>query len=653
MKITEVLKNMESENPQEKISVIVAVYNIEQYLDRCVNSVLNQTYHNLEVILVDDGSTDNSGVLCDEFAKQDSRVIVLHKENGGLSDARNAGAKAATGEYITYVDGDDWIEEGMYKAMLGAVKKCQAEIAVCRYKCVYPDRVVDGSTDEVIVFDGREALRAYIKEDERYQMQNAAWNKLYRREFVEGLQFPKGKLYEDIVYTAKLFGRAKRTVYLDRAYYNYVLGREGSIMAAGVNERILTDQLPAYFERSRFLREIGELELADCHDFFVYKRMLLTYTAFARGKCHSKEEHRIRRQNLKRLEKMIREQKENFTAAYHSASANSNEEKKMKIFLCSPILYRIVMSMNDKYVIPYKERKILKQRVAHLHVVQMTGGLGNQMFQYAFYRKLLSLGKTVKIEDESGYQAEGTREKHLKKAFGISYECPTVEEMRLLTDSSMKLVSRIRRKLFGRQKKAYVEQQFNFNPEAFLQECAYYEGCWQSEKYFSDIEEDLREAFTFRCEISKESRQVLNRIVASNAVSLHIRRGDYLGVEQQKVYGGICTQQYYDRAVAYVREKVENARFFVFTNDPVWAREHIEGKEFEIVDCNEENTGYLDMLLMSRCKHHIIANSSFSWWGAWLNPRQDKIVIAPAKWLNGRDCRDIYTEGMLAISGDI
>lgn len=118
---------------------------------------------------------------------------------------------------------------------------------------------------------------------------------------------------------------------------------------------------------------------------------------------------------------------------------------------------------------------------------------------------------------------------------------------------------------------------------------------------------------------------------------------------QKKVYGGICTDSYYERAVSMVKEKVPDARFFIFTNDPVWVKAHMTGEEFVVVDCNDESAGYLDMLLMSRCKHHIIANSSFSWWGAWLNSHPDKIVIAPSKWLNGRDCSDIYTAGMLAI----
>ena len=640
-------------NLNKKISVIVAVYNIEKYLEKCVDSIQRQTYRNLEIILVDDGSTDCSGVMCDRFAADDDRIVVIHKQNGGLSDARNVGAQAATGEYIAYVDGDDWIDREMYEDMLRAIDATKADVAICRYRCIYPDRVVDDSTDKQVVFEGREALKAYIEEDEHYQIQNAAWNKLYRKDFARGLQFPKGKWYEDIVYTAKLLAMANRTVYLDKAYYNYVLEREGSIMAVGINERILTDQMPAYFERSQFLRNSGEYELAACHDYFLYKRMLLTYTAFVRSRCNTLDEYRKKKENLKKLRELILEQKVGFEEAYHCAIANPNEEKKMKIFLRSAGLYNIAMSLNDKYVIPYKEKRSLREHVSHLHVVQLTGGLGNQMFQYALYRELLSQGKNARIEDESGYRAAGTRERHLKKAFDINYKRPTAAEMQLLTDSSMKLTSRIRRKLFGRKDNSYVEKQFNFNPDVFLQKSAYYEGNWQSEKYFKDVIEELHEAFTFHCEIPDISQKIMERIAGKDAVSIHIRRGDYLNEAQSRVYGGICTESYYKQAVALVKEKVPQASFFVFTNDPVWAREHIKEEGFEVVDCNDEATGYLDMLLMSRCKHHIIANSSFSWWGAWLCENPDKIVIAPAGWLNDRDCSDIYTEGMLVISGKI
>lgn len=641
-------------NQNKKISVIVIVYNIEKYLEKCVDSVRGQTYRNLEIILVDDGSTDNSGAICERFAAKDSRIVVLHKQNGGPGDARNVGTKNATGEYIAYVDGDDWIDQRMYEHMLCAIEKYQADVAICSYRSVYSDHIVDDySTGNEVLFEGREALKAYIEEDERYQIQNAAWNKLYRRDVIQGLQFPRGKWYEEIVYMAKLFERSKRTIYLDKAYYNYVIEREGSIMTVGVNERILTDQMPAYFERSQFLRDIGEYELAACHDYFLYKRMLLTYTSFVRNRCRSALEYRKKKENLKKLKELILAQRDKFEEAYNCEIANPNEAKKMKIFLCSSGLYNIAMTLNDKYLIPYKEKKALKETVSHLHVVQMSGGLGNQMFQYAFYRALLSQGKIAKIDDESEYRNAEAREKHLQKAFDISYKRPTEAEMILLTDSSMKFVSRVRRKLFGRKRKAFREKQFNFDKTAFEQENAYYEGYWQSEKYFNDIAEELRKAFTFHCEVPPESQKIMEKIVAKSSVSIHIRRGDYLNEGQRSVYGGICTADYYKQAVSLIKEKVPEASFFVFTNDPVWVKEHIKEEEYELVDCNDESTGYLDLLLMSKCQHHIIANSSFSWWGAWLCDNPDKIVIAPAGWFNDRDCSDIYTEGMLVISGNI
>jgi len=284
--------------------------------------------------------------------------------------------------------------------------------------------------------------------------------------------------------------------------------------------------------------------------------------------------------------------------------------------------------------------------IEKLHIVRLSGGLGNQMFQYAFYRKLQSLGMQVKMDDVTEYQERETREKQLE-VFGIHYETCTREELIALTDAYMDPLSRMRRKFTGRRTKSYMERQFNYDPEVFQQKAAYYEGCWQTERYFADITKELREAFTFRCEITKDTQQWLEQITAEpNAVSIHIRRGDYLAGPQVPVYGNICTETYYEKAIEKMDQQVTGAVYYIFTNDPGWAKEHYDSERFHVVDCNEEATGYLDMLLMSRCRHHIIANSSFSWWGAWLNPREEKIVIAPSKWLNGRDCKDIYTSQM-------
>lgn len=664
MKIIEPYTAKPIKDDSATISVVVAVYNIEAYLERCVKSICHQTYGNLEIILVDDGATDQSGKMCDALAKKDNRIRVVHKKNGGLSDARNAGTDVATGFYIAYVDGDDWIEPQMYERMLEAIQVSGADLAVCRYRCIYPDRIVDDSRNRVVVFDGREALAAYIEEDESYQIQNAAWNKLYKRELIEGrkLRFPVGRWYEDIFYTAKLFSRVKRCVYLDEAFYNYVLEREGSIMSVGINARTLTDQIPAYLERSEFLRTIGEDELADIHDYFMYKRMLLLYTQFARTAAKSVTQGELLRQDVIRdnkknkkkycrdLREMILSQRDHFDQVYQCRVANPNEKRKMDIFLRSAFLYNLTMKVNESLVIPYKQKRNLKRETAHLFIIKMSGGLGNQMFQYALYRQLLAQGKPAKIDDVTEYQGIGVREKHLRQAFGITYEKCTREELVALTDAYMDIWSRIRRKITGRKTRSYMEHQFNYDEAVFQQEAAYFEGCWQTEKYFSGIKRELLEAFTFRCEIDDNNRRFLEQIQTTESVSIHIRRGDYLTGAVQNLYGNICTDEYYERAMKRIQERVPDVFYYVFTNDIPWAKKHLQGEQYAIVDCNDESTGYLDMMLMSHCKHNIIANSSFSWWAAWLNRNPEKIVIAPDRWLNGKDCSDIYCDNVMRLN---
>jgi len=345
-----------TETLEGQITVIVAVYNIQSYLERCARSIMNQTYKNLQIILVDDGSTDASGNMCDELAKEDSRITVVHKKNGGLSDARNAGMQIATGTYLAFVDGDDWIDATMYEEMLGSILETDAEIAICRYRQIYPDQTIDESTQKAVIFEDREALGCLIAEQDEYQLQNAAWNKLYRRDLLQGQEFPKGRWYEDIVYTTILLSKIRRCVYLDRAFYNYVLEREGSIMSKGLNVRILTDQIPAYMEKTEFLKSIGEVDMADTHNYFTYKRLLILYTQFRRSKDSN------RKKFCKELKNIILSEKDQFDAAFHCAIANPNEYKKMKIFLMSTTIYNMVMDMNDRFVIPYKLRKLEKQK---------------------------------------------------------------------------------------------------------------------------------------------------------------------------------------------------------------------------------------------------------------------------------------------------
>lgn len=333
-----------------KISVIVAVYNIEAYIVKCARSIMGQKYRNLEIILVDDGSTDRSGVCCDELADEDSRVRVIHKSNGGLSDARNAGIEASTGDFIAFVDGDDWIDTEMYRTMLSAILEFHADIAVCRYKQVYRDRVADASTGKAVIFEGREALRCFLEEDERYQIQNAAWNKLYRRELLGDMRFPVGRWYEDIVYTTVLLSKCRKCVYLDTGFYHYVVDRDGSIMNNGINPRIFTHQIPAYFEKKAVLEPLGD-EFTGIHEYYFYKRLLLYYTEVRRGK------ETFRKQQMRQLNKWIREAKPFEYRMFQWKGAKQSDRKKLKLFLFSPTLYYYVMRINDAFLIPIKEKR--------------------------------------------------------------------------------------------------------------------------------------------------------------------------------------------------------------------------------------------------------------------------------------------------------
>lgn len=293
-------------------------------------------------------------------------------------------------------------------------------------------------------------------------------------------------------------------------------------------------------------------------------------------------------------------------------------------------------------------------------IIRMTGGLGNQMFQYALYLKLRAMGKEVKMDDFTEYEGREARPLSLW-AFGIEYDRASREELCRMTDGFLDPVSRIRRKLFGRKSLEYMEKDCNFDPEILNRDPAYLTGYFQSEKYFADIEEEVRQAFRFSERIWEGiSSQLLERIRSyeqqiktAMAVSVHIRRGDYL--QNEEAYGGICTEQYYKTAVEYVRKRQQDASFFVFTNDPDYAGEWIlknfgqEKERFVLIEGTQEENGYLDLYLMSLCRHHILANSSFSWWGAYLNPSREKMVIVPHKWFGNQECRDIYMENMIRI----
>ena len=341
----------------DMITVIVPAYNIADYIERGINSVREQTYRNLEIIVVNDGSTDDTGAVCDRIASEDGRVHVIHKENSGPAQARNVGIARAKGSYIGFVDGDDWIDPDMYEKMLGALKEQRADIAVCRYRQVYKTHTEDQSVDRAVLFEGQEALQYYVQEAREYDIQNAAWNKLYKKEILTNVAFPAGKWYEDIMFATIALSHAKRCIYLDTACYNYIIDREGSIMNTQINPRTFTDQIPAYYEKTKFLKELGRQDLADIHDYFFYKRLLLFYSRLEKTDNPDRDEF------MERLTQIIRDNREHYARAYSCSVADPRDYKKMKLFLKSPARYSRRIRLEDRVIIPLKAkiRDILKK----------------------------------------------------------------------------------------------------------------------------------------------------------------------------------------------------------------------------------------------------------------------------------------------------
>lgn len=225
------------------ISVIVPIYKVEKYLRKCVESILSQTHTNLEIILVDDGSPDNCGAICDEYAKQDARIKVIHKPNGGLSDARNAGLDIMTGEYVAFVDSDDWIGPRMYETLLQMLKQFQADMA---FGAVADDLEQGGRVTTVKVSNyGDEPFSEGVVEAMRRYFHGswAAWDKLYKADLFRDIRYPVGEINEDEAIVLQLLSKCTRVCYTNEVFYHYMRRpSSGSITAASFSVKKLAWQ---------------------------------------------------------------------------------------------------------------------------------------------------------------------------------------------------------------------------------------------------------------------------------------------------------------------------------------------------------------------------------------------------------------------------
>ena len=233
------------------ISIIIPVYKVEKYLEKCIQSVINQTYENLQIILVDDGSPDNCGKICDEYAKKDHRIEVIHKSNGGLSDARNKGLEIAKGEYIGFVDSDDYIEADMYEVLYNLLKQYNADVSICNFYTVSQGKISIKNADNGINEYNRIEILKEILLDKN--IQSYAWNKLYKKELFDEIKYPIGKKYEDIGTTFYLLEKCNKVVVTGKSEYYYI-NRQDSIVN-NVTESTITDYIELIMQRYDYIEE--------------------------------------------------------------------------------------------------------------------------------------------------------------------------------------------------------------------------------------------------------------------------------------------------------------------------------------------------------------------------------------------------------------
>ena len=290
-------------------------------------------------------------------------------------------------------------------------------------------------------------------------------------------------------------------------------------------------------------------------------------------------------------------------------------------------------------------------------IVQIIGGLGNQMFQYALGRRLAD-GLDVHLKlDITPFRSYALRRYSLC-ALNIREELATDREVARARAGRLprvrKLLHRVLPSVPTESPRLVRERTRGFDPAILdAPDGSYLEGYWQSEKYFDVSAERLRVEFSPHSPLSGQDAAVAERMREGDAVSVHVRRGDYVSDPVTSKVHGVCDEAYYARCVDYLAERLEDPRFFVFSDEPEWARENLRIPfPTTVVDHNKGSLDFEDLRLMSICRHHIIANSSFSWWGAWLNPEPSKIVLMPQRWFFDREpeyAADIRPAGWVAL----
>ncbi len=284
-------------NGEKLVSIIVPIYNVEKYLDECVQSLVTQTYHNLEILLIDDGSKDESGRIADLWANRDGRIRVFHQENGGVSKARNYGLENVKGEYIFFVDSDDYVAKNYIEELVKGMEKDNAELAMCNFFAVWKDMtaLAEHLPDRDIVMSCGQFLEGLYTYSGHYSMM---WNKGYRRELFDGVIFEEGKVNEDARIIRKFIPKIKNVTYISQGLYFY-RQTQGSIMRGGDKERLLQSELEWIREHLELLYQREEENVCMLALKLYFNKIIEYYP------CLKKETQKVMREELKKVGKEL------------------------------------------------------------------------------------------------------------------------------------------------------------------------------------------------------------------------------------------------------------------------------------------------------------------------------------------------------------
>ncbi len=322
----------------ELVTVIVPVYNTEQQLERCVRSIQNQTYKTLEILLVDDGSTDRSPQICDELAKDDTRIRVIHKKNGGVSDARNKGLDEAKGKYIVFVDSDDWIEEEMIAVMVEKAGQHQVPLVVCDYIRTGENRESTKDGKEQL-FSSAQALETYLAEDENVRIPHSVWGKLFSRELIGDRRFPLIKRTEELLFSTEIFCEMKQCVYLPQTFYHYCDDRADSLMHQADAAHTTETEIPLLIEQVHTIEKAGFPEAAQLAWFCLGKRLMYIYLGFR---------DKMLKQEMIAVKRYVKQNQKAVFASLHGKYVKKTDKIRIGMFLVCPRLYYWFVVLHDR-----------------------------------------------------------------------------------------------------------------------------------------------------------------------------------------------------------------------------------------------------------------------------------------------------------------